>query len=207
MKRRACTSRLPPGRCGRRCANGASAAATILEVECHRQNAPDGGNREQAFGYQTFVLDFLLLAGLAARARGEDFSPVYWRRLEVHDRFPRVDDQRRGRVAHDRRRGRWLRGAPRARGGFFAAWFADRHRRGAVRPAGSRGQGGHARQQDRHPARRERGAHAGTAQTTRARRIPSAHAVLRVRLLPAGRGASRRRTRCGCWSTRVRSVT
>ena len=55
----------------------------ILEEECHRQNAPDGGNREQAFGYQTFVLDFLLLAGLAARARGEDFSPVYWRRLEV----------------------------------------------------------------------------------------------------------------------------
>ena len=56
---------------------------TILEEECHRQNAPDGGNREQAFAYQTFVLDFLLLAGLAARARGEDFSPVYWRRVEV----------------------------------------------------------------------------------------------------------------------------
>ena len=56
---------------------------TILEEECHRQNAPDGGNREQAFGYQTFVLDFLLLAGLAARARGEEFAPVYWRRVEV----------------------------------------------------------------------------------------------------------------------------
>jgi hypothetical protein len=55
----------------------------VLEEECHRQNAPDGGNREQAFGYQTFVLDFLLIAGLAARARGEDFSPVYWRRLEA----------------------------------------------------------------------------------------------------------------------------
>jgi hypothetical protein len=54
----------------------------ILEVECHRQVAPDGGTREQAFGYQTFVLDFLLIAGLAARAHGEDFSPVYWRRLE-----------------------------------------------------------------------------------------------------------------------------
>jgi hypothetical protein len=49
----------------------------VLEEECLRQNAPDGGNREQAFGYQTFVLDFLLLAGLAARARGEDFSPLY----------------------------------------------------------------------------------------------------------------------------------
>lgn len=54
----------------------------VLEEECLRQNAPDGGNREQAFGYQTFVLDFLLLAGLAARARGEDFSPLYWRRIE-----------------------------------------------------------------------------------------------------------------------------
>ena len=59
------------------------ACREVLEVECHRQNAPDGGNREQAFGYQTFVIDFLLIAGLAARARGEDFSPVYWRRLEV----------------------------------------------------------------------------------------------------------------------------
>jgi hypothetical protein len=55
----------------------------ILEEECVKQNASDGGNREQAFSYQTFVLDFLLIAGLAARARGEDFSPVYWRRLEL----------------------------------------------------------------------------------------------------------------------------
>jgi hypothetical protein len=55
----------------------------ILEEECTRQNAADGGNREQAFGYQTFVADFLLIAGLAARARGEDFSPLYWRRLEL----------------------------------------------------------------------------------------------------------------------------
>jgi hypothetical protein len=55
----------------------------VLEEECVRQNAPDGGNREQAFAYQTFVLDFLLLAGLAARARGEDFSPVYWQRVEL----------------------------------------------------------------------------------------------------------------------------
>jgi hypothetical protein len=55
----------------------------ILEEECLKQNASDGGNREQAFSYQTFVLDFLLIAGLAARARGEDFSPVYWRRLEL----------------------------------------------------------------------------------------------------------------------------
>ncbi|MBC8027910.1 MAG: alginate lyase family protein [Steroidobacteraceae bacterium] len=55
----------------------------ILEEQCIRQNAPDGGNREQAFAYQTFVLDFLILSGLTARAHHEDFSPVYWRRLEV----------------------------------------------------------------------------------------------------------------------------
>jgi hypothetical protein len=55
----------------------------VLEEECLRQNAADGGNREQAFAYQTFVLDFLLLSGLAARARGEDFSPLYWRRVET----------------------------------------------------------------------------------------------------------------------------
>jgi hypothetical protein len=55
----------------------------ILEAECIRQNAPDGGNREQAFAYQTFVLDFLILSGLAARAHNEDFSPIYWRRIEV----------------------------------------------------------------------------------------------------------------------------
>jgi hypothetical protein len=55
----------------------------ILEEECVRQNAPDGGNREQAFAYQTFVSDLLLIAGLAGRARGEDFSGVFWRRIEV----------------------------------------------------------------------------------------------------------------------------
>ena len=54
----------------------------ILEAEALTQNSADGGNREQAFSYQQFVLDFLLLAGLAARAAGEDFAPDYWRRIE-----------------------------------------------------------------------------------------------------------------------------
>ena len=65
----------------------------ILEEECHRQNAPDGGNREQAFAYQTFVLDFLLLAGLAARARGEEFLAGLLAAHRSDDRFPRVDDR------------------------------------------------------------------------------------------------------------------
>ena len=55
----------------------------ILETEALTQNAPDGGNREQAFSYQQFVLDFLLLSGLAARSAGEDFAPDYWQRIET----------------------------------------------------------------------------------------------------------------------------
>lgn len=60
---------------------------SILETEMQRQNAPDGGNREQAFSYQQFVADFLLLAGLAGRAAGSDFSAGYWQRLEAMLRF------------------------------------------------------------------------------------------------------------------------
>jgi hypothetical protein len=59
----------------------------ILEREALKQNAEDGGNREQAFSYQQFVLDFLLLAGLAARAARDDFSAEYWRRIEAMVEF------------------------------------------------------------------------------------------------------------------------
>ncbi|MGQ0836557.1 MAG: alginate lyase family protein [Gammaproteobacteria bacterium] len=55
----------------------------ILEAEALAQNAPDGGNREQAMSYQQFVLDFLLLAGLAGRAAGEHFAPRYWQRIDA----------------------------------------------------------------------------------------------------------------------------
>jgi len=54
----------------------------ILATEALVQNAPDGGNREQAFAYQQFVLDFLLLGALAARAANQDFPREYWQRLE-----------------------------------------------------------------------------------------------------------------------------
>ena len=123
-----------------------------------RQNAADGGNREQAFGYQTFVLDFLLIAGLAARARGEDFSPLYWRRLEVMIDFlasmtdvagtlPMIGDADEGYVVR-------LAAEP----GFSPhdSLIAT----GAVlfdRP-GPRRQGRRDRQQDRHLVRRGRGA-------------------------------------------------
>ncbi len=53
-----------------------------LVREAIRQNAPDGVNREQAISYQQFVLDFLLLAGLAGRANADDFPVEYWQRIE-----------------------------------------------------------------------------------------------------------------------------
>jgi hypothetical protein len=53
----------------------------ILQQEALQQNAADGGNREQAFAYQQFVLNFLLLAGLAARNSGSDFNTAYWDRV------------------------------------------------------------------------------------------------------------------------------
>lgn len=53
-----------------------------LEDEALLQNHPDGVNREQSTFYQHFVLDFLLLAGLHARAAGTDMSKRYWQRCE-----------------------------------------------------------------------------------------------------------------------------
>lgn len=60
---------------------------TILAEEALKQNAPDGGNREQAISYQQFVFDFLLLSGLAARAATIDFTAPYWKRLESMSDF------------------------------------------------------------------------------------------------------------------------
>jgi hypothetical protein len=62
-------------------------AQNILDREALLQNAPDGGNREQAFAYQQFVLNFLLIAGLAARASGTDFNRKYWERIEAMIEF------------------------------------------------------------------------------------------------------------------------
>lgn len=55
----------------------------ILAREIITQTYPDGGTREQAFGYHMFVLQFFLLAGLVARRTGEDFADAYWDRLEA----------------------------------------------------------------------------------------------------------------------------
>ncbi|MGI9304294.1 MAG: heparinase II/III domain-containing protein, partial [Gammaproteobacteria bacterium] len=59
------------------------ASQDLLVAECEAQTHPDGVNKEQAVSYQQFVLDFLLLSGLAARARGIELPPSYWQRIEA----------------------------------------------------------------------------------------------------------------------------
>lgn len=54
----------------------------ILVEEMEKQNATDGGNKEQAFSYQNFVLDFFLQAALAGKANGVRFPEAYWQRME-----------------------------------------------------------------------------------------------------------------------------
>jgi hypothetical protein len=57
-------------------------AQRTLTREALVQNAPDGVNREQATAYQLFVVEFLLIAGLAADAAHRQFPSEYWRRIE-----------------------------------------------------------------------------------------------------------------------------
>lgn len=54
----------------------------ILNREILNQTHSDGGTVEQAIGYHFFVLQFFVVAGMAARATGPDFPPSYWSRLE-----------------------------------------------------------------------------------------------------------------------------
>lgn len=58
------------------------AARRILIDEIVNQTHADGGNREQATGYQLFVMQFFTLAGVVGRRTGRDFPASYWDRLE-----------------------------------------------------------------------------------------------------------------------------
>lgn len=58
-------------------------AKSELETEALKQNAPDGGNREQAFYYHHEALEWMLLAALWGQANGEVFSAEYMRRMEA----------------------------------------------------------------------------------------------------------------------------
>ncbi|MCP4609783.1 MAG: heparinase [Planctomycetes bacterium] len=54
----------------------------ILNREILNQTFPDGGPLEQTVGYHLFELQFFVVAGIAARASGQDFPKSYWSRLE-----------------------------------------------------------------------------------------------------------------------------
>jgi hypothetical protein len=54
----------------------------ILNREIINQTYTDGGPREQTTGYHLFVLQFFVVAGIAARATGQGFPDSYWQRLE-----------------------------------------------------------------------------------------------------------------------------
>ena len=54
----------------------------ILCREILSQTFPDGGTVEQAIGYHFFVLQFFVIAGITARATGQDVPESYWSRLE-----------------------------------------------------------------------------------------------------------------------------
>jgi len=49
-----------------------------LEQQAHLQFSADGVHREQAFAYQLFCCEFLVLAGLLGQAGGRPFSSAYW---------------------------------------------------------------------------------------------------------------------------------
>jgi hypothetical protein len=54
-----------------------------LEREALAQTFADGVNKEQAIWYHHAVADMMLVAGLVARANGQDFGKEYWGRLEA----------------------------------------------------------------------------------------------------------------------------
>ena len=58
-----------------------------FEAEALLQNGADGVNREQAVYYQHEVMDMMLMCGLVGRANGIEFSPAYWKCLELMMEF------------------------------------------------------------------------------------------------------------------------
>lgn len=55
---------------------------TILLREIRAQTYADGCTREQALGYEFFVLQFYLFSGLVGNKIGEDFPREYWSQIE-----------------------------------------------------------------------------------------------------------------------------
>lgn len=63
-----------------------------LAREAQRQFSADGVHREQAFAYQLFVCEFLLLAGMVGQAAHQPFSADYWAALRRALAFIRAAD-------------------------------------------------------------------------------------------------------------------
>jgi Heparinase II/III-like protein/Heparinase II/III N-terminus len=59
-----------------------AAAHREIATQALLQNSADGVNREQAAWYHHSVLELLLIAGLMAKAAGQQFSAAYWERIE-----------------------------------------------------------------------------------------------------------------------------
>lgn len=59
-----------------------AASRAILLNEIHAQTYPDGCTREQALGYEFFVLQFYIFSGIIAGKAGEEFPREYWARVE-----------------------------------------------------------------------------------------------------------------------------
>ncbi|MDH5181183.1 MAG: heparinase II/III family protein [Gammaproteobacteria bacterium] len=54
----------------------------ILEQQIKLQTYPDGCTREQALGYEFFVIQFYVLSGLVGRWCKDEFSDEYWQTIE-----------------------------------------------------------------------------------------------------------------------------
>lgn len=73
-------------------------ARRVLESEARLQVHEDGVGREQAVGYQIFVLHFLILAGLAAELHDRPFGREYWSVVRSMIGFLRSIADCRGRL-------------------------------------------------------------------------------------------------------------
>lgn len=69
-------------------AKWASDAKAVLEAEILAQSYADGCTREQALGYQFFVIQFYLVCGITGRMASSTYSIEYWDRLKLMIDFP-----------------------------------------------------------------------------------------------------------------------
>lgn len=73
-------------------------AKAELECQATLQFADDGVNREQAFSYQVFVSEFLLVAGVTGERSDDPFSETYWGNIQRAINFIRSMQDVGGRI-------------------------------------------------------------------------------------------------------------